>query len=209
MHAVRDLPGSTGRASFTPVDPAKQREALQFLSTGLFSVDSFKFRPEFLSSLTLDYNEGDRGVPLNIPAAVARIQTGAMDRLLATNTATRLLDMPSYLPEAKRRGLISLSEVYLTLQNSIWSELKSGAEIDRMRRNLQREHLKRVQALLTRGSATLPPDALSLMRLHATQLQGELRAASAKGGLSVESRAHLAESLSSLSEALRATMSRS
>ncbi|MDI4632606.1 zinc-dependent metalloprotease [Pelomonas sp. V22] len=209
MHAVRDLPGSTGRASFTPVDPAKQREALQFLSTGLFSVDSFKFRPEFLASLTLDYNEGDRGVPLNIPAAVARIQTGAMDRLLATNTATRLLDMPSYVPEAKRRGLISLSEVYLTLQNSVWSELKSGAEIDRLRRNLQREHLKRVQALLTRGSATLPPDALSLMRLHATQLQSELRAASAKGGLSVESRAHLAESLNSLSEALRATMSRS
>ncbi|MDM4767632.1 zinc-dependent metalloprotease [Pelomonas sp. SE-A7] len=209
MHAVRDLPGSTGRASFTPVDPAKQREALQFLGSSLFSVDSFKFRPEFLSSLTLDYNEGDRGVPLNIPAAVARIQAGAMDRLLTANTATRLLDLPGYVPEAKRRGLISLSEVYSTLQNSVWSELKSGAEIERMRRNLQREHLRRVQTLLTRGSATLPPDALSLMRLHATQLQSDLRAAVAKGGLSVESRAHLAESLNGLTEALRATMSRS
>ena len=57
--------------------------------------------------------------------------------------------------------------------------------------------------------ANLPPDALSLARLHATQLQSDLRAATAKGGLSVESRAHLAESLGVLTEALRATMQRS
>jgi hypothetical protein len=39
-------------------------------------------------------------------------------------------------------------------------------------------------------------------------LLSDLRAAAGKSGLSVESRAHLAESLSTLSEALRATMSR-
>ncbi len=35
MHTVRDLPGTTGRASYTPVEPAKQRDALQFLAKGL------------------------------------------------------------------------------------------------------------------------------------------------------------------------------
>ena len=208
MYAVRDLPGSSARASFTPVEPAKQREALQFLATGLFSVDSFHFRPEFLSTLTLDYNEGNRGGPVNVPAAVGGVQLVALDRLLSANTASRLLDLPSYVPQAKRKGLISLSEVYGTLQDAVWSELKSGAEIDRLRRNLQREHLKRLQALLTRPGP-LPADALSLVRLHATELQSQLRAAVAKGGVSIESRAHLADSLSQLTEALRATMQRS
>ncbi|MDN3921039.1 zinc-dependent metalloprotease [Roseateles violae] len=209
MYAVRDLPGTTGRASFTPVEPAKQREALQFLATGLFSVDSFKFKPEFLSSLGVDYNENDRGVPLSIPAAVARVQLVALDRLLSPATASRLLDLPAYVPENKRKGLISLSEVYGTLNTAIWSELKSGSEIDRLRRNLQREHLRRLQNVLTKSPANLPPDALSLARYHATQLQGDLRAAVAKGGQSVETRAHLAESLGLLNEALRATMQRS
>ncbi len=209
VSTVRDLPGTTGRPSFVPVDPAKQREALQFLATGLFSQSSFQFRPEFLSALTLDYNEWERGGLVNISGAVARVQLTALDRVMSANTANRLLDLPAYVPASQRRGMISLNEVYTTLQASIWSELKSGREIDRLRRNLQREHLKRVQALLTKGSTTLPADALSLVRFNATQLQRDLRAVAGKAGLSVETRAHLAESLSSLSEALRATMSRS
>lgn len=208
MHALRDLPGSTARASFKPVDPGKQREALQFLSSGLFSAESFRFRPEFLSNLTLDYNEWERGGPVNLRAAVLRAQTAALDRLLAGNTAQRLLDLPSYVEPAQRKTMISLSEVYATLQSSIWSELKNGAEIDVLRRSLQREHLKRLQTLLTKGSAMLPADALSLARLHATRLQVTLRSAVARGGRSIETRAHLAESLATLTEALRATMQR-
>ena len=209
MHALRDLPGTTGRPSFRPVEPAKQREALQFIASGLFSADSFRFKPELLSSLTLDYNEWERGTPLSIPAVVGSIQRVALDRMLSTGTASRMLDLPSYIAPEQRKGMISLNEVYATLQGAIWSELKSGSEIDRLRRNLQREHMKRLQTLLTKGSPTLPADAQSLLRYNATQLQSDLRAAVAKGGQSVETRAHLAESLSTLTEALRATMNRS
>ena len=208
VNAVRDLPGTTDRTSFVPVDPAKQREALQFLATGLFSESSFKFRPELLSALTVDYNEWERGGMVNIAGTVSRVQLTALDRVMGVNTANRLLDLPSYVSEVQRRNVISLNEVYSTVQASIWSELKTGKDIDRLRRNLQREHLKRVQTLLTKGSGTLPADALSLVRLHATQLQSDLRSAAGKSGLAVESRAHLAESLSALGEALRATMSR-
>lgn len=209
MHTVRDLPGTTHRAAYMPVEPAKQREALQFLAGGIFNADSFRFKPEFIANLAPDYNEWDRGGPLNIPAAVLQIQTVAMDRLLSPGTASRLLDLPSYVPNASKRNIISLDEVYGTLQGAVWSELKSGKDIDRLRRNLQREHLKRVQTLLTRGSATLPPDALSLMRMQATALQAQLKQASTNGRLSVESRAHVQDSLSQLTEALRASMIRS
>jgi hypothetical protein len=209
MNTVRDLPGTTGRLAYVPVDPAKQREALQFLAKGLFNADSFRFKPQFLAGLSPDYNEWSRSGPVSIPAAVLQVQSAALDRLLSPGTAARVLDLPLYVPDAKAKKIISLPEVYSTVQDAVWSELKSGADIDRLRRNLQREHLKRVQALLTHSSAGLPPDALSLVRLNAVALQADLRRAAGGKALSIESRAHLLDSLALLTEALRASMTRS
>ncbi|MBI5276559.1 MAG: zinc-dependent metalloprotease [Burkholderiales bacterium] len=209
MHAVRDLPGTSNRPAFRPVEPAKQREALQFLASGIFSADSFRFKPELLASLSVDYQEWERQGPADITTAVARVQLPALDRLMNPSTASRLLDLPSYVPASERKGIISLNEVYETVQRAVWSELASGGEIDRLRRNLQREHLKRLSALLTKGSAAMPADALSLVRYNATRLEQQLRAAVARpGNRSVESRAHLEESLGILKESLRATMQR-
>jgi hypothetical protein len=209
MHVERHPAGTVDRPTFRPVAPDEQRRALRFLADGLFSVDSFQFRPEFLAGVSMDFIEWERPGPVSIPQRVMALQTQALDALLSARTAQQLLDLPAYLAPAERRGAISLNEVYATVGDAVWSELRSGREIDPMRRNLQREHLKRVQQVLTRGGAGLPADAVSLTRLHATELQGRLRTALNRGRLSVENRAHLQESLSLLSEALRATMSRS
>lgn len=209
MYTQRDLPGTTGRAAYTPVEPAKQREALQFLTQGLFNAESFRFKPQFLASLSPDYNEWDRGGPVSVPAAVLQVQAAALDRLMSAGTAARLLDLPSYVVDKSARNVISLAEVYGNLQGAVWSELQSGKDIDPLRRNLQREHLKRVQALLTRGSPTLPPDALSLVRMNATALRADLKRGASRRSLSIESRAHLSDSLALLTEALRASMVRS
>lgn len=208
MYTARAVPGVGSRAAFVPVEPARQREALQFLASGLFSADSFRFRPQFLATLTPDYREWNRAGLVSIPSAVLQLQSMALDRLLSLGTASRLLDLPLYLPEGDRKGLISLNEVYLTVQSAVWSELKSGGEIDRLRRNLQREHLRRLHALLVRVTAPLPADAQSLLRLNATALRDDLRQALARRTWSVESRAHLQESLALLEQALGATMLR-
>ena len=207
MHTERAQPGS-GKATFRPVEPAQQRQALRFLTDELFSTASFRFRPEFLASLTPDYIEFNRAGLLSVPAAVLALQTQALDRLLDPGTARRLLELPNYLPEAQRKGSISLNEVYATLQAAVWSELKSGKDIDALRRSLQREHLKRLQGLLTRPSPALPADAISLARMHAVELQSQLRAASLRSGQSVESRAHVQDALVLVTEALRATLQR-
>jgi len=209
MHTERDLPG-TGKPAFRPVEPAMQRAALRFLTQELFSNDSFRFKPEFLQTLQPDYIEFLRPGPLNVPQAVLALQTQALDRLLSPGTAGRLLALPNYLPEAQRKSAISLNELYGTLQGAVWSELKTGKEIDGLRRSLQREHLKRLQGLLTRPAPTLPADAVSLARLHAVELQGQLRSAlTKKAGMVVENRAHLEDALTLVSEALRATLQRS
>lgn len=208
MIQVRDLPGTSSRRTYTPVDPAKQREALQLLAEGLFSTDSFRFRPEFLSSLPPDYLDRSAVGPVSVPDAVLDTQASALDRLLSGGVATRLLDLPNYLgPKAAQA--ISLQDVYRTVQDAVWSELKSGSEIERLRRNLQREHLQRVTTLLTRGSGSLPPDALSLMRYNATKLQAQLKKAAGNRRLSIETQAHLQDSLALLGEALKASMTRS
>ncbi|PZP27655.1 MAG: metallopeptidase [Roseateles depolymerans] len=210
IYAERVVPGVTPLQAFKPVDAAQQREALRFIAGGLLSSDSFRFRPEFLAQQTVDYNEWNRGLPLSIPDAVAAVQGRVLDRLMSPNTAHRLIEQQSLLTEAQRKGQVSLSEVYATLQSAIFSELKTGAEIDRMRRSLQREYLKRLQAQLNRSTngATVYADAFSMARYHATQLANDLRTAAAKPGLSVETRAHLAELQDLLNAMLKATLVR-
>ena len=155
---------------------------------------------------------------IDIPTSVLQFQSLALNRLMSGPTAQRLLDAPLLLNEKDRKSALTLTEVYSTLQSAIWSELKTGQDIDRMRRNLQRDHLKRVVGLLTRGamppspggrpSAPPPADALSVIRVQATALQASLRQAVAKKSGSAESQAHLQDSLVALTEALRATMQR-
>ena len=208
MYTERDLPGEGQRPAYRPVEPERQREALQFLTSGLFSVDSFRFKPEFLTSVGTDYNEWERPAPISVPAAVLALQKQALDRLLSGGTAQRVLELPYYLKPEQRQGAFSLNEVYATLQAAVWTELKTGGEIDPLRRNLQREHLRQLQSLLTRGAPGLPADAQSLLRLNAGELQVTLKKAVARGGMSVETRAHLQDSLGTITEALRATMER-
>lgn len=210
IHAERIVPGVTPGQAFKPVDNAQQREALRFIASGLLSSNSFKFTPEFLTMQTVDYNEWDRGLPLSVSDQVAAVQGRVLDRLMSVATARRLIEQGSYLPDAQRKGAVSLSEVYGTLQGAIFSELKTGGDIDRMRRSLQREYLRRLQGQLNR-SANGPAafaDAFSIARYHANQLASDLRAASAKPGLSIETKAHLAESLELLNGMLKATMTR-
>jgi hypothetical protein len=77
-----------------------------------------------------------------------------------------------------------------------------------MRRNLQREHLRRMTAALLGSSAAYPADARALMRQDARQLREWLVAAAGKPGLSAETRAHYTEAAETLTEALKAPMVR-
>jgi Met-zincin/Domain of unknown function (DUF5117)/Domain of unknown function (DUF5118) len=207
MYTERDAVGA-GRIGYRPVEPARQREALKFLNDEVFSVDSFKFKPEFLASMTPDFIEWARPTPLSIPQIVLQLQTQTLDRLLDPGTARRLLDQPGYLPVADQAAALSLNEVLATVQQAVWSELKTGRDIDPMRRNLQREHLKRLQTVLTRAAPTLPADAVSLTRMQAVDLQAQMRSALGRKSMAVENRAHLEDALAMLTEALRATMQR-
>ncbi len=205
---VRDRAGSN-QALYTPTPVAKQREALQLVTDGLFKVDSFKFKPEFVSRLSIDhfdrFGAGRTNPDISIANTVMNLQRGVLDILYADAVAQRLSDSQDKV--ANLAQVMKLSEVYDTLQNAIWAELRSGGDISTMRRNLQRDHIKRISTSLIRPAANSPADARSLMRESANQLQSQIRAAVGKP-MSKEAKAHLSESLNMLSEALKAPMQR-
>ena len=110
---------------------------------------------------------------------------------------------------ARRSDALSLSELYSALQLAIWSEARKRSEATVLRRNLQREHLRRLTASILGSSSGYPADARSLMRQDARQLRDWLVAAAAAPGLSAETRAHYAEAAETLGEALKAPLFRS
>jgi hypothetical protein len=203
---LRDFAGSE-RPLYEPTSLLRQREALAMITKDLFRADSFRFKPEFVSRMGIDHFERPRNPDISIATAVLNVQKAVLDQLLSDPVAARLLDSQEKV--ADRSKLLKLSDLYDTLQSSIWSELKSGRDITAMRRNLQRDHLRRVAGMVLRSSPTTPADARALAREDAIELQGQIRDALAKGGQSKEARAHLRESLDTLSEALKAPMQRS
>ena len=210
---VRDHAGS-GRDPFTPVPLEKQRAALKLLSDGLFSADSFKMKPEFLRRLTIDQFDRTREdftsatIAPDFPVGdrVLSIQRAALDQILSDGTARRVVEAPLRFSDS--RQALSLSELYDTVQDTIWSELRTGSDIDPLRRNLQREHLKRLAATLVRSTPNAHADARALQRENARRLLAQIRSAETKKHLTKETRAHLADSANTLDEALRAPMQR-
>jgi hypothetical protein len=61
---------------------------------------------------------------------------------------------------------------------------------------------------MIRPVATMPADARALLRADAVRLRAEMAAAQKRPRASVETRAHLAESLAALDEALKAPLMR-
>ena len=213
LTTLRDRAGS-GRQPLMPIDAAKQRAALDMLATEVLSTDSFNFPPAFLRRMTVssfdidDAQElGRPAPPLDLPIdqQVLGLQRGVLDTLMSPAIAQRLLNNAAKVDDPKQA--LKLSELYATLHNAVWSELRSGREITLFRRNLQREYATRVANALLKPTGSMPADARALFRADVTRLRAELAAAPARH-LSAEAKAHLAEMASLLDEAQKAPIVR-
>jgi hypothetical protein len=202
---VRDH-GGTSRMPFTPVAAAEQRRALKLINSTLFTPMGFDVPPQLAAQLAPDALERGFAPPADVqPNEVwLAMQRGALDRLMSDRVAQRITQTPSKLTKG---DALPLSELYDTLQRSVWAELRSGGDISAARRALQREHLRRVTASLIKPSASGNADARALNRLTARELLAQIRGAKA-GKLSREARAHLDESATLLEEALKASLVR-
>ena len=214
---LRDHAGSP-RAPLAPVPMAKQRAALKMIETGIFAADSFRFKPEFLRRLSIDYFDRvetdydggiealPRGFDYSLPDQVLAVQRSVLNRVMSEGVAQRLLDSEAKLDDPTQA--LKLSELYATLHRSIWSELKSGKDIPLLRRNLQREHANKLATALLRPAATMPADARALFRADTRALRAELAAAGGRKSYSPAAKAHIDEMTAMLDEALKASIVR-
>ncbi len=206
----RDRAGS-GRALYEPVPVARQREALNLVAKDFFSANSFKIKPELVSRLGIDHLErirgqGIRNPGIDIAGTILAVQRSALDHLWSDDVAERLHASREKVSDGAK--VLNVSELYVTLQSAIWGELATGADIPSSRRNLQREHLRRVANDLLRSTPTQTADTRAAKREAAVNLEANIRKAAGGAKLSKEARAHLNESLNTLQLALRAELSR-
>ena len=214
VRTLRDAPGS-GRDPLQPVPAAQQREALDVLARGLLAADSVRLSPALQRRLAPDFAErtdayfagdGPLATDYSLGSAVIDLQRNALGQLMSDSVAARMLD--SEAKASHKADALALSELYERLTRDVWSELASGADITAPRRELQREHVNRLSALLLRPGALSRADARSLLRAQSQALLARLDAAQRRRKLSAETRAHLSDSAESLSQALSARLQR-
>jgi len=208
VHIRRERAGSKVGV-FEPVSAAKQKEALALITKDFFGTDSFKFKPEFIARLATDRFErtmSDGSMQTSVARLVGDVQKGILDHVYSPTVATRLAEVGMKVNDPKET--LGLSDVYDTIQDAIWSEVKTGQETSLIRRNLQREQLRRMTDVLVKPAGPWPADARSIMRENARQLAGTLEKVLAKPSLSKTTRAHYADALDALNVTLKASVQR-
>lgn len=215
VRTLRDYPGS-GRDPLQPVAAAAQREALDVISRGLFAADSFAVSPGLQRRLAPDFQERGDSLPFGTTSVttefsptqrVLGMQRALLAHLLGDTVAARILDNQGAVG-GKSADAFQLSELYSRLDRDIWSELRGSGDIPATRRELQREHVNRINAQLLRPGSAGRADGRGLMRAEASDLLARIKAASGRGGLSADARAHLKDCEDSLTQALSARVMR-
>ncbi len=241
QHISRDFKGGKdSRDPIVPVSGVKQREALDFLVDNILSDEAFEFSPQLLRRITSEhwYHWGSGfsfGSPdVNVYGRVLRIQQIALRHCFNAGVLNRLqnqqlmIDTPTAGDEGNEP--LRISELFRTLTDSIWSELADAGGEDNdeelecsiIRRNLQRDHLSRLNKLVlgsrnpygdlfgfvlfVGGSTSYPADARSLARSHLIEINERISTVLEKEGLEIEesTRAHLAESSDLIEKVLNA-----
>ncbi|MES2101907.1 MAG: zinc-dependent metalloprotease [Pseudomonadota bacterium] len=215
VRTLRDFPGS-GRDPLQPVSATAQRDALDQISRSLFAADSLAVSPALQRRLAPDFQERadalGTGAPVvtdfSVSDRLLGVQRALLNQLMSDEVAARVIDNQS--KTAQRTEALQLSDLYGRLGRDIWSEVDGGRadDIPAARRALQREHLNRVASMLLRPGSAGRADARSLVRVQAQVLLVRLNAASQRGGINADTRAHLQDSADTLTQALAARMTR-
>src|SRR5262249_27435756 len=155
-HAYRDHRNDPkGRDPLVPVTAARQREALKFLQEHLFSDRPFQYPPELLRKLAVDrwvhWGADVSSTDFPLYDRVLGIQKLAMNQLLSPKVLARV--QANALKSDKEARPLTVAEVFRAVTDGVWSDVPGDAAKKELRssvirRNLQREHLKSLGALV-------------------------------------------------------------
>jgi hypothetical protein len=218
VHVYRDKKGDpNGRAPLNVVSAEKQRQALKFVIDNTFSDDSYGLTPELLQRMTSEQwlDRGLDDVDWPVHDTIMGMQASALTMLMNPTTLRRVYDNEFRTPSDQ--DAVTLPEVMETVRKSIWSELDQKLEkpatarqpmISSLRRNLQREQLKRLIDLSMPGagdSAAYKPIAnLAMEEIRKIRAGAENCQKQNNEKLDAYTQAHLAEIQQVIDKALNA-----
>ncbi|MDX2039178.1 MAG: zinc-dependent metalloprotease [Isosphaeraceae bacterium] len=233
QYVVRHHKGDKGAADpIIPVEGDKQRQALKLLVDHVLSGKSFQFSPTLLRRLAAERwmhwgTEMGGSVDIGLYDRVLSLQRIALSQAMAADTLQRIQNQE--LQSDPNSKPLKLDEVFRTLTDGIWSETKAGEKgypetISTIRRNLQREHLKRLSGvvigsggginlgdslafLMVGGGGGYPADARSLARMHLGEIGARItQVLKSNTKLDDTTRAHLEESSAVITKVLAASL---
>jgi hypothetical protein len=216
----------------TVVDAKQQREALALLEEHVFSHKPFEFPPELYNYLAATNwshwgmnNNARKDYPIH--EAILGWQTQVLDKVLAANTLERIHDIEAKV--APETDVLTTAELIERLTKAIFSELETVKDgeftnrkpaISSMRRNLQREYLKKLSNLamssgggrirlmgFTFGVEAPPHDCRTIAYSELSALEARMsQMLKSNVKLDSYSRAHLQESSSRIQKVLDAKL---
>ena len=222
-YVSRDKKGDKdARVPIRVVSAEQQRAALKFTLENMFPDDAFGLTPELLSHMTQDkWLDGDdywnafEDAPWPIHDRIAGMQSSTLTMLMKPSTLRRVYD--NEFRVSSDDDMLTLPELLSEIGAAIWTELGVKPEaqhtarkpmISSLRRNLQREHLKRLTDLaMTRAgtnAAARPISDLASMELR--KLKTRISAVMSEAGDKIDpyTRAHLTDAQERITKALDA-----
>lgn len=216
-----------------PVPGAKQREALKLVVDEILADKISGFSPQTLRRLGVErwshWGESSMGSPdYPVYNRILSIQRLALNNCLRADVLTRLQNQEIQAdPDSQP---LKMSEVFRALTDGIWTELKDAPTdkeltVSTVRRNLQREHVKRLANMVLGpgapryldsytfvifdGGGNVPADARSLARMHLREIQSRVNGVLEKNGSKIDdtTRAHLEETRDRIAKVLEAQVS--
>jgi hypothetical protein len=232
----RDFKGTDkARDPITPTVGSRQREALKLLVDQILSDKAFRFSPALLRKLMTESWQDSRysyfgGMDYPIYRMILNLQEIALDQCLDSSVLQRIQNQE--MQSDPGSNPMKIAEIFRSLSDGIFTELSappsgtSPFSITTIRRNLQREYIKRLSSMVLGpkndysfsgygyimfygGQSTPPPDAKNLARLHLDEIGRKIDALVNNRDLKVDdtSLAHLKEIQFRIGKVLNANLS--
>ena len=208
------------KPGLTPLDPAKQREAVNYLAETLFQDDFLKADPDLLNKLVPSRSSGVGeswpGYRLDFPvhAMVLRAQNYGLSQLTNPTVLQRLYDA-----QLKTTGddKFTAAEEIRTVTDAVWGDLKKAEDGEKftdskpmlgsIRRNLQEQHLTYLLAMADSEPGDLmSADLRTLVRYQLRMLADRIEKLGKDKGDAIDmaSMAHLSETADRIEKVLNA-----
>ena len=160
---------------FSHVDKVYQKNCLKFINNELFKTPSWLIDKDIINRT--EFN--------GVTERIRGIQVRTLNNILGLTRMMRMIDNET-LNGSSSYSLMSMMN---DLRNGIWSELRSGRNIDTYRRNLQRAHVERLATLMEskdvrgrRGTVTVKQsDIIPVVRGELNRIKRNAQSASGRG----------------------------